>query len=169
MGVSRINHVLRVHGHTILQEQRAAEIYDEVGQRSLERLFPGLTEDRKTQATLSAGRSGIGYQRARDIAAPAHVELCTHLPQVDFPPDACAGSVVTPARLHYQRSEETRQHSLGEWWAVSMLRFLPQPTTGTRRNQQHCRSHTRTLRVLSRCGLRHETCRPGHYYWVFLN
>ena len=30
-GVSRINHILRVHGHTILQEQRAAEIYDEVG------------------------------------------------------------------------------------------------------------------------------------------
>ena len=25
MGVSRINHILRVHGHTILQEQRAAE------------------------------------------------------------------------------------------------------------------------------------------------
>ena len=38
-GVSRINHVLRVHGHTILLEQRAAEIYDEVGQRSLERPF----------------------------------------------------------------------------------------------------------------------------------
>ena len=30
-GVSRINHILRVHGHTILQELRAAEIYDEVG------------------------------------------------------------------------------------------------------------------------------------------
>ena len=31
LGVSRINHILRVHGHTILQEQLAAEIYDEVG------------------------------------------------------------------------------------------------------------------------------------------
>ena len=55
MGVNRINHILRVHGHTILQEQRAAQIYDEVGQRSLERLFPGLMEDSMTQATLSAG------------------------------------------------------------------------------------------------------------------
>ena len=55
VGVSRINRILRVHGHTILQEQRAAEIYDEVGQRSLERLFRGLTEDSMTQATLSAG------------------------------------------------------------------------------------------------------------------
>ena len=72
LGVSRINHILRVHGHTILQEQRAAEIYDEVGQRFLERLFPGLTEDSMTQATLSASQSGIGYKRPRDIAAPAH-------------------------------------------------------------------------------------------------
>ena len=60
LGVSRINHVLRVHGHTILQEQRAAEIHDEVGQRSLERLFPGVTEDSTTQATLSVGQSELG-------------------------------------------------------------------------------------------------------------
>ena len=55
---------------TILQEQRAAEIYDEVGQRSLERPFPGLS---MTQATLSAGQSEIGYKRARVIEAPAHL------------------------------------------------------------------------------------------------
>ena len=73
LGVSRINHILRVHGHTILQEQRAAEINDEVVQRSLERLFPGLTEDSMTQATLSAGQSRIGFKRARDTAAPAHL------------------------------------------------------------------------------------------------
>ena len=73
LGVSRINRILRVHGHTILQEQRAAEIYDEVGQRSLERLFPGLTEDSMTQATLSAGQSRIGHKRARGIATPAHM------------------------------------------------------------------------------------------------
>ena len=56
-----------------LQEQRAADIYDEVGQRSLERLFPGFTEDSMTQATLSAGHAVIGCKRARDIAAPAHL------------------------------------------------------------------------------------------------
>ena len=71
LGVSRTNHILQVHGCTILQEQRAAEIFDEVGQRSLARLFPGFTEDSMTQATLSADPSGIGYKRARDIAAPA--------------------------------------------------------------------------------------------------
>ena len=39
LGVSRINHILPVHGHTIMQEQRAAESYDEVGQQSLERFY----------------------------------------------------------------------------------------------------------------------------------
>ena len=57
----------------ILQGQRAAEIDDDVGQRSLQRLFPGCTEDSMTQATLSADQSGIGYRRACDIAAPAHL------------------------------------------------------------------------------------------------
>ena len=48
-------------------------MYDEIVQRSLERLFLGLTEDSMTQATLSAGQSGIGFKRARDIAAPVHL------------------------------------------------------------------------------------------------
>ena len=34
LGVSRINHILRVHGHSIFQENRAAAIYDEGGQWS---------------------------------------------------------------------------------------------------------------------------------------
>ena len=45
----------------------------EVGQRSLERLFPVFTEDSMVPATLSA-ESGIGYKRARDIATPAHLK-----------------------------------------------------------------------------------------------
>ena len=71
-GVSRINHILRVHGH----EQQAAETYDEVGQLSLERLLPGFTEDSLVQATLSAGQSKIG-KRARDIAAPTRPSAAT--------------------------------------------------------------------------------------------
>ena len=64
LGVRRINHIMRVHGHTILQEQRAVEIFGEVGQRSLERLFPGFTEYSSEQATPSAGQSGRGYKSA---------------------------------------------------------------------------------------------------------
>ena len=58
----------------ILQEKRAAEIYDKVWQRSLERLFTRFTDDRSEQATLSAGQSVIGYKRARNTAGPAHFE-----------------------------------------------------------------------------------------------
>ena len=74
--------LLRVHSQSILQEQRAAEIYDEVGQRSLKRLFPGFTEDSMTQFTLSAGQSGIGYKKTRDIAAPAHLGLTAGKPRI---------------------------------------------------------------------------------------
>ena len=41
-------------------KRQAANIFDEVGQRSLERLLPGFTEDGLEQATLSASQSGIG-------------------------------------------------------------------------------------------------------------
>ena len=67
LGVSRINHNLRVHGHKILEEQWVAAVYDEIGQQSLERLFPGFTED---SATLSAGQSGIGFKGALIAAKP---------------------------------------------------------------------------------------------------
>ena len=42
-------HILRVHGDTILQEKEVAKIF-EVGQRSLEGLFPEFTEDSSEQA-----------------------------------------------------------------------------------------------------------------------
>ena len=67
------HHILRVHGHAIVQEKEAAKIFEEVGQRSLERLFPGFTEDSSEQATLSTSQSGIGQKRARDVARPAHL------------------------------------------------------------------------------------------------
>ena len=64
----RINQIL-----TILEEPEAAKIFDEVGQRSLQRLFPGFTEDSLEQATLSSGQSGVGYKRAWNVAGPAHL------------------------------------------------------------------------------------------------
>ena len=70
LGVNRINHILRAHGYTSLQEKEATKIF-EVGHRSLERLFPGFTEDGFEQATLSASQSGTGYKRTRDVASPA--------------------------------------------------------------------------------------------------
>ena len=57
--------------------------------------------------------------------------------------DSCARSLLTAARLHYQRAKKTRQQSLGRRWPVPMLRFLLGPTVGTRRNLQQRRSHAR--------------------------
>ena len=71
-GASRINHIFRVHGHTILFEEEAAQTIDEVGQRSHERLFPELTEVSAEQAALSTSQSGIGYRSSVDVARPAH-------------------------------------------------------------------------------------------------
>ena len=49
-----MNHVFGVHGHMIMEEESAART------GSLERFFPGFTEDSREQATLSADQSGIG-------------------------------------------------------------------------------------------------------------
>ena len=62
----------RVHGHTILHEEEVAKTF-EVGQRALERLFPGCSVESTEQAALSAGQSGIGFNRSVDVARPAHL------------------------------------------------------------------------------------------------
>ena len=39
LGVSMVNHIFRVHGHVILEEESPARTFGEVGLRSLERVF----------------------------------------------------------------------------------------------------------------------------------
>ena len=58
LGVGRINHILRVHATRSCTRNEL--------QKSTKKLFPGFTED-------SSDQSCIGYKRARDIAAPAHL------------------------------------------------------------------------------------------------
>ena len=53
------------------KKKKPAKIFDEVGQRSRERLFAGFTEDSAEKAALSAGQSGIGVKRSAD--RPAHL------------------------------------------------------------------------------------------------
>ena len=111
LGVSRINHILRVHGHTILEEQSAAEVYDEIGHRSFERLFTGLTEDSMTQATLSASQSGIRFKRARDIAAPAHLgALITAKPRIQAMIRDAAWAGLLPEQILEARSPPISAH-----------------------------------------------------------
>ena len=89
---SRINHILSVHGHTILQERRAAEIFDEVGPRSFERLFSGFTEDSLEPATPSAGQSGIGPLVFR-LATVVEAATATYLEALDGEDKATAKTI----------------------------------------------------------------------------
>ena len=73
LGVRRINHIVRVHGHTILTEEAAAKTVDEAGHGSLGRLCPGFAEDGAQQATLGAGQSGIGCKRSFDVSRPPNL------------------------------------------------------------------------------------------------
>ena len=79
LGVSRVNNIFRVHGHTILNEEAAAKT------------LLGFTEDSAQQATLSAGQSGIGCKRLVDVLRPVSALWspgCVYA--------ACAGSVLAP-------------------------------------------------------------------------
>ena len=78
--------------------------------------------------------------------------------------DACAGSVLTPHDNITNVQKKTWQQNLGGRRTVPVLRLLLGPSTGAPRDLQHRRSHTRTLRVRSRRGLRHETGRPWHHH-----
>ena len=71
LAFSRINNITRVHGHAISQEKRAADIYDAVGQWSRERLFRDSRRKVRSKRHLTQASPG-GYERARDIAGPAH-------------------------------------------------------------------------------------------------
>ena len=207
--------------HTILQEQRAAEVCDEIGQRSLERPFVGLTEDSMTQATLSAGQSGLssgGFHRSQtphpsdeqafsvtnptiaSLEHPSSASQDEDSDDMDF--SAPRQSRLSAPQLQAQLSRHTDRTRLrrpkdtllskGAWQQVTRIEVLTphdnitivqkrldnsvlvgggqcrccgsflDPQLEHSRNLQHCRSHARPQRVRSRCGLRLETCRPGH-------
>ena len=67
--VNRVNHILRLHGHTILDEESAAKTFDDIGMGSLERLssrihrFKVRSKPRSVQAS-----QGIGCRRSVDVA-----------------------------------------------------------------------------------------------------
>jgi hypothetical protein len=73
LGLGRVNHILRVHGHSLVERDGAAAAFDAVGRTSLERLFQGMTDEGHTQATLSAKEAGLGWREALDVARPAHL------------------------------------------------------------------------------------------------
>ena len=72
------------------------------------------------------------------------------LPQVALPFRRMCGKCPDAARLHHQRAEKTWQQDVDRLWSEQIVWFLPAPTTRTRRNLQHRRSHSGALRMRSR-------------------
>ena len=64
LGIGRVNHVLRVHGHELARREGPLEAFDQMTMATLDRLFPGLTTEGHEQATLAASVGGLGWRRA---------------------------------------------------------------------------------------------------------
>ena len=71
LGIGRVNHILRVHGHELVQRRDKLEAFDDVTREVVDRLFPGLSAEGYEQATLTAVLGGIGWRRGTDTALPA--------------------------------------------------------------------------------------------------
>lgn len=72
LGVGRVNHILRVHGHELL-ERGSLTGFDDATRTVMDRLFPGLGPESHEQASLGAALGGLGWRRATDTALPANL------------------------------------------------------------------------------------------------
>jgi broad specificity phosphatase PhoE len=73
LGVGKANHIMRVHGDELVRHGEALNAFDDAGQESMDRLFPGLTAEGREQASLAAAVGGLGWRRAKDTARPANL------------------------------------------------------------------------------------------------
>ena len=73
LGVGRVNHILRVHGHDLLRPGGALEDFDARTRVEMDRLFPGLAAESHAQAALGPAVGGLGWRRATEIARPANL------------------------------------------------------------------------------------------------
>ena len=72
LGGSRINHIFRERGHAVFQWKRRSKLLIKLDKWSLERLYPGLTEDCAQQAALSTCQPRIGCKESV-VARPTHL------------------------------------------------------------------------------------------------
>ena len=98
LGVGRVNHILRVHGHSLLEQSDAAARFDAVGRATLERLFHGVTDEGHIQASLSDAEGGLRWRQAQDVARPAHLgSLVAVGPRVRTMIQTCVVAGLLPA------------------------------------------------------------------------
>ena len=73
LGVCRVNHILRVHGHDLLEAGDSLQQFDSAAELAMDRLFPGTTAEGLRQAALAAPKGGLGWRWAADVARPANL------------------------------------------------------------------------------------------------
>ena len=99
LGIGRVNHILRVHGHSLVGEGGNLGIFDQCTREAMDRLFPGLTPEAHEQATLAAVLGGLGWRRASDIAQAANLgALVAATPKVRSMAQAAVQAGLLPER-----------------------------------------------------------------------
>jgi hypothetical protein len=71
LGIGRVNHFFRVHGHRLARDSAELQAFDDAARCTADRLFPGLTDEFHKQAALSVRLGGLGWRRATEVALPA--------------------------------------------------------------------------------------------------
>ena len=98
LGISKVNHLLRVSGTELAREENALLAYDNAQLHGLRRLVPGLTDNGAEQAMRAAGLGGVGLLRAQRHAAAANLaSLVLARPKVADLADACGLAGLLPA------------------------------------------------------------------------
>jgi len=117
LGVSRVNHIFRVHGHSLALSRAVAQKFDDIGEASLERLFPGITHEGHEQAALAVGQSGLGWRKILDVALPAHLAaLLSSTPRIK--------SMIEDASTACLASSDKLKARLVQWTDTAKSAFL---------------------------------------------
>ena len=143
LGVGRVNHILRVHGHDALRPGGALAAFDARTRVELDRLFPGLTEESHSQASLGPSVGGLGWRRASEIACPANLgALIMAEPKVKSMAASAAHAGLRPQdnsrSASLPRSAASRRPTSGAWtrpsagrpWSSCRRRGRRQRNTG---------------------------------------
>ena len=73
LNASRVNHILRLHGHVLATESTCLGAFYDGARREQERLFPGLMEESFVQAALGPRVGGLGWRTAMGTARPGNM------------------------------------------------------------------------------------------------
>ena len=79
LGIGRVNHILRVHGHRLARDSAELQAFDGAARSTADRLFPGLTDESHKQAALSVRLGGFGMaqgDRRRSCGEPCSTRGC---------------------------------------------------------------------------------------------